>query len=432
MRILHFSTEDITGGAAKAAHRLHSALREAGHHSRMIVRRKRSEDDDVIEASLLPPRPWQSRVERLRQRIPGFRQHPLVASYTFNFDLELEIDLRALLAAQNTFPDVICLHWISGLLNARAIRLLYEYYRCPLIWVMADQEPMTGGCHYSFGCDGFTRECGCCPQLKSTNSNDRSHTTWQQKKESLANLPICFVAPTSWGMERIRQSSLFSRHRVELIPYPIDTQTFRPFDQHIARDLLHLPKDKKVLFFGATYLEDQRKGMRQLIEALTRLAALCDANEKLKQDDLFLLVAGLNGKDLMGKLPLAGKYVGHFNDDVTLALAYQAADVFICPSVEDAGPMMIAEAMMCGTPVAAFNTGGAPDLIESMRTGYLAELGDATDLAQGLLRILVADNAKAMRVVAAQKAERSHDPERVAARYLELCQSLIASSSLPD
>ncbi|HQR33990.1 MAG TPA: glycosyltransferase [Blastocatellia bacterium] len=422
MRILHFSTDDITGGAAKAAYRLHSALVEAGHDSQMIVLRKRSDDDRVLQALPPKPRPWTSRAQRLRDHIPGLRPHPPIANYTFNFDLQPQINLAALLANQIQSPEIICLHWVNGLLDVRTIRRLYDQTRCPIVWVMADQEPMTGGCHYSFGCEGFQRECGNCPQLAPSNVKDHSHLVWQRKKEFLTDLPICFVAPTSWGIKRLRESSLFQNHRCELIPYPIDTQIFRPINQTLARDLLHLPQEKKIIFFGASYLEDRRKGMPLLLQALNLLNVRASSVEK---DRLFLLIAGLNGKQLLGKLPFAGKYLGQLNDDLTLALAYQAANIFACPSIEDAGPMMIPEAMMCGTPVIAFSTGGAPDLIETGKTGFLVSQADADSLAGGILGLLGADNELAMCVSAQLIAKKRHSPEVVAKQYLQLFASLI-------
>lgn len=422
MRILHFSTDDITGGAAKAAYRLHSALCEAGHQSQMVVLIKKSDDDRVIQAPPPKPRPWASRFERWLQHIPWFRHRLPKANYTFNFDPRSQTDLESFLANYAPSPEIICLHWMSGLLDLKAIRRLYDFYQCPIVWVMADQEVMTGGCHYSFGCEGFKHECGNCPQLNPSHSNDCSRIIWQRKKEFLADLPICFIAPTSWGRERLRQSSLFNNHRCELIPYPIDPNTLRQFDQDVARDLLHLPKDKKIIFFGATYLEDRRKGMPLLLEALAKASVL---PSPIHSEDIFLLVAGLNGNYLMPKLPFAGKYVGQLNDDITLALAYQAADVFVCPSIEDAGPMMIPEAMMCGTPVVAFNAGGAPDLIETLKTGYLVKFGDAEDLARGILKVLGADNGLAIRDAAQTKAKDRHLPHNVARQYSELFQSLV-------
>lgn len=428
MRILHFSTDDISGGAAKAAHRLHLSLCEAGHQSQMVVLRKKSDDDRVIQAPPPMPNPWTSRLERLRQYVPGFRRQPQTANYTFNFDPQPPINLDALLTDQTLSPEIICLHWISGLLDVRAIRQLYDHYRCPIVWVMADQEPMTGGCHYSFGCEGFKRECGNCPQLNPSDANDHSRVIWQRKKELLADLPICFVAPTSWGRERLRQSSLFRHHRCEQISYPIDPQIFRPFDRNIARDLLHLPQDKKIVFFGATYLEDRRKGMPLLLNALTEARTLAETRtfpSALHTDGIFLLLAGLNGHQLMSKLPFAGKYIGQLNDELTLALAYQSADIFVCPSIEDAGPMMIPEAMMCGTPVVAFDAGGAPDLIETMKTGYLANFADAEDLANGIFILLGADNESAICDAAQTKARETHLPSKIVRQYSELFQSLV-------
>ncbi len=423
MRILHFSTDDINGGAAKAAYRLHTALRESGHDSQMIVLRKKSDDDTVMQAPPPEPRQWSSRLERARRHIPILHRQQPSANYMFNFDPPSQINLSALFAEQKTPPNIVCLHWITGLLDIRAIRQLYDHFRCPIVWVMADQEPLTGGCHYSFGCDGFTRKCGNCPQLTPSHATDHSQIVWLRKKEALADLPICFVAPTSWGRQKLKQSSLFQNHRCELIPYPIDSRTFRPFEQSVARDLLHLPNDMKIIFIGATYLEDRRKGMPQLLKALTEMRMRIESSA-IRTENVFLLVAGFNGNQFMAKLPYSGKYIGQLRDDLTLALAYQAADIFVCPSVEDAGPMMIPEAMMCGTPVVAFNMGGAPDLIDHEENGYLAELADTSDLASGILRLLEADNETAVRRSAYCAAIKTHSTDQVVEQYSQLFHSL--------
>ena len=352
------------------------------------------------------------------------RRPVLSAKYTFNFNQEPSLDTQRFFERTGRRPDVICLHWIDGLLNTRLIRELYDYHHCPIVWILADQEPLTGGCHYSFGCAGYKYECGRCPQLGSHNKHDHTAVTWQQKKQDLSSLPICFIAPTSWCADRIRESSLFRNNRIESIPYPIDTTVFRPIHQQVARDLLQLPHDKRLIFIGATYLEERRKGMAELKEALTRLSELIAESSELQHEDIFLFIAGVNGRSLTANLPFAAKYVGFLNDEVTLALAYQAADLFLCPSIEDAGPMMIPEAMLCGTPVVAFKTGGAPDLIESLRTGYLAKLADAEDLARGVFTLLSSDYLPAVRANAHEAATQAHTPAIVARRYLNLFESL--------
>lgn len=89
--------------------------------------------------------------------------------------------------------------------------------------------------------------------------------------------------------------------------------------------------------------------------------------------------------------------------------------------------MMIPEAMLCGTPVVAFNTGGAPDLIETMKTGYLAAYKDSTGLAKGIYTLLAANDLPAIRVAAREVAVRKHSQSAVAGRHLELYSSLLNS-----
>lgn len=403
MIVRHFSTEDTKGGAAMAAYRLHRALSRAGAESRLYVREKFSHDDDVIQ---LPPRvasPWPDRFRRL------LRQKPIRTTYTFNLDAPPRVELKSL-------PDtraVTVFHWMSKFLDVRSVKILADRFAGPLVWVIHDLDPVTGGCHYNFGCEGYRHECGKCPQLESSDPNDLSHRTWLRKQQLLAGLPICFVAPTGWGVARVRESSLFQNHRIEQIPLPLDTEIFRPYPKRTAREVLHLPPEKTILLFGASYLEDRRKGIPELVEAL----------HQLQGSDILLLVVGLNGHEIVKNLPFESRYLGQVHDQLMMALAYQAADIFVCPSLADSGPMMIPEAMLCGTPVVAFDTGGAPDWIETGKTGYLARLGDTTDLANGIRFLLSADR-QAMGSNARELAERLHDPTTVARRHLGLYSDL--------
>jgi len=106
------------------------------------------------------------------------------------------------------------------------------------------------------------------------------------------------------------------------------------------------------------------------------------------KEKVFLVIAGRNDNDAFRDIPFSHKFIGFLNDDRILALAYQSADIFVCPSIEDSGPMMINEAIMCGTPVVAFEMGVAPDLVHTGKTGYRAKLRDSEDLAKGIAEIV--------------------------------------------
>jgi glycosyltransferase involved in cell wall biosynthesis len=67
-----------------------------------------------------------------------------------------------------------------------------------------------------------------------------------------------------------------------------------------------------------------------------------------------------------------------------LARIYSDADLFVLPSVSDASPLVIAEAMASGTPVLATRIAGVPSLVREGETGLLVDPGDVAGLAEAL------------------------------------------------
>jgi glycosyltransferase involved in cell wall biosynthesis len=430
MNVLHYSDTDLYDGAGKAAHRLHQALRNVGVSSKMVVLHKATDDTDSDVQAVWPLPRWQGRVLKIKRRIPLFEDSLSNWPYPFDYDVKPDISDAAILSQDPRDVDVLCLHDVRRLLDIRGIVRIYDYYRRPIVWFLMDEKPYTGGCQYAWECTGYTRRCGCCPILPSKREDDRSRTVWLRKYNQLRGIPITFVASTSWLADRIRQSSLFREHRIVRMSLPLDSTVFRPFDQRAARDLLHVPQDKKVIFAGSNYVNETRKGMAYLVEALQRLVShLGDDDSPLHREDMLLLLAGHRTKSLAESLPFQSVHLGYLKDDITLALAYQAADLFACPSIQDAGPMMINEAMLCGTPVVAFNSGGAPDWIRTMETGYVADYKDSGDLARGMQRLLSSPGISAMRVAVHDAAIRRHSPSTVAAQCIDLFQSLMARST---
>ena len=104
----------------------------------------------------------------------------------------------------------------------------------------------------------------------------------------------------------------------------------------------------------------------------------------IKNENVVLLIAGTAD---IGLISLDHKLVGYLSES-DLIKAYQAADIFVCPSLEDSGPMMINQSIMCGTPVVAFDMGSAMDLVLTGKTGYRAIFGDIYDMANGIYTIL--------------------------------------------
>jgi glycosyltransferase involved in cell wall biosynthesis len=74
---------------------------------------------------------------------------------------------------------------------------------------------------------------------------------------------------------------------------------------------------------------------------------------------------------------------------------YKDADVFVFPSVwNEPFGMPIVEAMAAGVPVVSTRGGGIPEIVVDGKTGLLVERGDASALAEAILRLLSNENLR--------------------------------------
>jgi glycosyltransferase involved in cell wall biosynthesis len=372
-------------------------MRAAGVDSAMLVLAKQSEDPNVIgiSGSLgIQGRLrwiWKKLLLRYHER---FRTSPY-----FYVETGPLFQANRLIAALPFNPNVIVLHWVSTFVTPDMMRQLSEITGAPLYWYMMDMAPMTGGCHYAFDCKGYTKQCGQCPQLRyGRNDLDISYHQWQLKYSNLRATDITAVVGSSWLRCQAMESSIFSERPIKQIMLGMDVDVFKPAVQADARAILGLPTDRKIVFFGAQNIHEERKGIVYLVDALNQLHTMLKHDSDFRKNILIVTAGYWRKTDKLGIL-FEHRHIGSLQGDTMLASAYQAADIFVNASIEDSGPMMINESILCGTPVVSFDMGVAPDLVHTGRTGYRARLRDAADMAAGLLTLLEmdADSMHAMR-----------------------------------
>jgi glycosyltransferase involved in cell wall biosynthesis len=110
-----------------------------------------------------------------------------------------------------------------------------------------------------------------------------------------------------------------------------------------------------------------------------------------------------------------------------LADLYREAAVVAMPSHEEGLGLVAVEAALCGTPVVGFRSGGLVDVVDDGVTGFLVRPGDAGALA-GALDRLTRDPALVVSLGATARAHASRfAPDRVAARYREIYDRVIAA-----
>jgi glycosyltransferase involved in cell wall biosynthesis len=209
-------------------------------------------------------------------------------------------------------------------------------------------------------------------------------------------------------------------HDIRSVFNPIDTHLFSPGSQEEARQVFHLPAHKKLVLFGAANVNDPRKGIAHLVQALNQLNRLVPS---LRQE-LELVVFGKNACKLKLEVPYVVNPVDFVETQQKMAQLYRAANVFVLPSLQDNLPNTVMESLACGTPVSAFRVGGVPEMVEHLQRGALAPLGDDAALAKGLLYLLTSTGSEKRQANARSFVEKYCAPEAVARKYLEIYQSL--------
>ena len=414
MRVLHLSAGELTRGASRGALCLHRALLERGMDSRFL-----SSDPAPQGPGVLPVRTGRLGAIQLT----ALRQLDRLPLRAYRFDRHgtlspgwVGVPIQAMPGYHQA--DLIHLHWINdGLLDLGSLQ------RCakPIVWTVRDLWPTTGLCHYPQGCERQAVGCGHCPLLPAPAWPwpDPSRRGYARKRRRLARAPITYVGISPWVARELRASPITGSRPVEMIWNCIDTVVFQPLPRHQARQALGLDPA------GGPYLlaewrsprSEPWKGFQHLLSLLPRLRAL----------GATLLLFGRVPADLADLPGAPGViHLGRIDDDKWLRLIYAAADVFVCPTLQEAFGKTMAEAMACGTPVAAFAASAPADLVEPGLTGALATAGDGDALLEAIRQLL--PQADRLSAHCAGRARQRFSETDAASAYADLYERLCSGA----
>lgn len=382
MNILHISMSD-SGAGNNSVFRLHQSFLRAGHNSKMLVRNKYSLDENVIR-SVVFQQTLKNKWFLIKKHLKRIKTN---CDYSFLnvFEKDSYISTKKIIKEMPFKPDVIILQWISGLINCRNIFELEQKTGAKIIWQLMDMGAFTGGCHYAWDCKGYERLCGMCPAINSYNSNDISALNFLEKKRYLPKTQLSIVAPSTMLYEQVSRSSLLKDKIIKKIMIAVDPVVFQSNSKEAIRKELGIPIDAKVIFFGARTLAERRKGAQFFAEALRCLDK--SLTPEIRSKSHVLIIGGAK-PPVLNDLPFSTTFINYLNSEKEAARVYQAADLYVCSSIEDSGPMMVNEMIMSGVPVVAFKVGVVSDLISDGVTGYCAKIRDSKDLALGIKRVL--------------------------------------------
>ncbi|MCK5343004.1 MAG: glycosyltransferase, partial [Candidatus Heimdallarchaeota archaeon] len=203
-----------------------------------------------------------------------------------------------------------------------------------------------------------------------------------------------------------------------LIYNGIDSEIFHPMDKADVRKKLNLPLDKTILMFSAHKgIKNFWHGGDYLLKALEQID---------DENILFLNIGSTENLDKRIKKSIEWISIPHVNSETTMAEYYAASDLFVYPSIADSSSLVVVESMACGTPIIAFETGGIPELITNMRSGYIARYKDVDDFVKGINLFLNDVDLRVKAGISARKdVEKHFTLDKMVTLYDELYHTLV-------
>jgi len=285
-------------------------------------------------------------------------------------------------------PDIIFNGWSSDFMNSTDFLNLQLYTNAKVFNVTLDMNHFTGGCHYAWDCTKYKDGCdNGCPALLSNKDKSVALRNFNKKIENVRKGDFKIIAASGWTLKQARESKIYKNQEIiHNINSLIDTDIMNDNCRNIAKQIFGLDNDCFYILTGCKDATQLRKGFNYLVEGLNLLSQKIEKNQSKKIK--IILVTDKKDSSSFDLIPFEKQYVSFIKDYRLLSLLYQAADLYVNTSIEDSGPMMVSEALACGTPVVGFDMGVVNNMVVNNYNGYKARLKDSFDLANGIQEIL--------------------------------------------
>jgi glycosyltransferase involved in cell wall biosynthesis len=216
-----------------------------------------------------------------------------------------------------------------------------------------------------------------------------------------------FIAVSRVTQERQIRYLHQSAHKTVVIPNAVELSRYRDVPKASREFILRkqgIPRDAAVI--GCVARLSEGKGLNYLIDAMPDIVA------RVPRAHALLVGDGPSRADLERQASALGVrdrvHFAGYHQDIPAWLA--AMDVFLLPSLSEALPLSILEAMAAGLPIVATAVGGIPEAVEDGLNGLLIPIMDARALSTAVVEVLSnAAHAKQMGLAGRARAELYSD-----------------------
>jgi len=414
IRILHI-TCGLNGGAGLGARRLHQALLASGSDS-WVLCHSTAEDEAVPQVRIRPALCLADRIRRLpsaalhkaglwksprllaREATKEVRRKYGVTFYSglsaFHLDREPIV--------QNA--DIVHLHWVGEFLDVPSF---FRRVQKPIVWTLRDEWPLIGGFHYRTDAPA---------SLPKWIADIDSASRRLKEAAFQAHRRTAFISLSRAMAEFARSTPIGAQRPVRVIPNPVNGDVFHPGNGRAIRSEFGIPDDAIVISFVAQRINDNRKGLADLISAAA----------SLPHRDITLLCVG-NGNPPTDVPPgIRIVCTGPVSDPARLASIYSASTLFAAPSKAESFGKTLTEALACGIPAVSYPNDGAKDIVresDGVLSSDFSPESFRSALKEALSRSF--DSAELRR-----GALSRFSPEAVARRHNELYSRLLGEAEL--
>lgn len=292
--------------------------------------------------------------------------------------------LRLLSVIKKTKPDLVNLHSINGsYVNIPWLIGWLKKHKIPVVIVHHSEYLYTGNCTYAVDCMQWEQGCRQCAAHRNLHLSlikDQSAQCYSDMKRAFSGISGCSaIAVSDWVRDRARRSAIMQDIPHYTVENCVDETVFYPRNADALRRELGIPEDRKVVFLSTAYFSDTDDG----IKGGKYIVALAKALEK---KNVTVVIASLSA-NIKNKLPENILLAGSVSNRQMLAEYYSLADVAVIVSKRETFSMPVAEALMCGTPVAGFCAGG-PETIAIAEYSRFVEYGDIKALGKAVTEML--------------------------------------------
>lgn len=356
---LQISNNDLIGNKFNG-HDLHLYLREKNIDATQIVTNKESDDYNTYSIN-------NETIEYIQKLLEiEYNIHGLSHFYTYDL-----IYNKLFL-----YSDIIHLHLIHNyLFNLNLLPIMSKLK--PIVWTLHDPWLFSGHCIYHYDCDRWKSQCGDCPNLNTIFEMNKDNTAFnfEIKRDIIERSDISFIVASKWMYNKVKESPICKNKKVYYIPFGINHNIFKPRDIVEAKKELGIDKDSFVIMFRACDIP--YKGIKIIKKALNKINSV----KKI------VILATFQGKSLLDEFKDKYKIIEYdwIKDDYQLVKLYQACDIFLMPSQQEAFGMMAIEAMSCGKTVLALEGTALPDVINSPECGVACKEEEYTEKLQYLI-----------------------------------------------